>query len=109
MLNEGIIVNDTTALVKSEIVNQIRRLGPTTPGDLERAVFQSLTRHSRDDVDWTVEDNQAGYYSWMRSFDSLVGELVDEGYIRVDEQNGLVPTESLPQIDYSYLVYPPSH
>ena len=36
MLNEGLIVNDTTALVKSEIVNQIRRLGPTTPDELER-------------------------------------------------------------------------
>ena len=33
MLNEGLIVNDSTALVKSEIVNQIRRLGATTPVD----------------------------------------------------------------------------
>ena len=47
MLNEGLIVNDTTALVKSEIVNQIRRLGATTPDELERAVFKALVGHDR--------------------------------------------------------------
>ena len=37
MLNEGIIVNDTKALVKSEIVNQIRLLRRANPDELERA------------------------------------------------------------------------
>jgi len=106
MLNEGIIVNDTAALLRSEIVNQIRRLGPTTPDDLERAVFRSLTGHNREDVDWEIEDNQAGYYSWLRSFDHLVHELVEDGYILVDEEQGLVPTDALPDIQFSHLVYP---
>ena len=45
--SEGLIVNDTTALMKSEIVNQIRRLGPTSPQKLERAVFELLLHASR--------------------------------------------------------------
>jgi hypothetical protein len=107
MLNEGLIVNDTAALVKSEIVNQIRRLGPTTPDGLERAVFKALTGHDREEVDWEVEDNQAGYYTWLKSFDQLVNELVQDGYILVDEEKGLVPTEGEPHGEYSHLVYPP--
>ncbi len=39
MLNEGIIVNDAKALVG----------------------------HDRDEVDWEIEGNQAGYYTWMRN------------------------------------------
>ena len=106
MLNEGLIVNDAGALVKSEIVNQIRRLGPTTPDELERAVFKSLTGHDREEVDWNIEDNQAGYRTWIRSFDQLLGELVEDGYILADENQGLVPTEAEPQTEYSHLVYP---
>ncbi len=59
MLNEGLIVNDTAALVKSEIVRRIHQLGPTAPEQLERAVFQALTGHDRADVDWDIEDNHA--------------------------------------------------
>ena len=97
MLNEGIIVNDATALVKSEIVNQVRRLGPTTPDELERAVFRALSGHGREEVDWDIEDNQAGYYSWVKSFDQLVGELVEDGYMLVEgveDGRRLVPTEA---------------
>ena len=109
MLNEGLIVNDTTALVKSEIVNQIRRLGPTTPDELERAVFQALTGHSREEVDWDIADNQAGYFTWMKSFDRLIGELVEDGYILVEtEPHRLVPAEVDPHSEYSHLVYPPA-
>ena len=109
MLNEGLIVNDTTALVKSEIVNQIRRLGTTTPDALEQAVFQSLTGHTRDDVDWKIDDNQAGYYSWLKSFDALIKELVEDGYILVEgEPPKLVPTELEPHCEYSHLAYPPA-
>ena len=108
MLNEGIIVNNTTALVKSEMVRQIRRLGPTTSDEFERAVFQALTGHDRDEVDWENEDNQAGYYTWLKSFDQLIGELVEDGYIRIVETRQLVPTEAEPQTEYSHLIYPPS-
>ena len=96
MLNEGLINSDTAALVKSGIVNQIRRMGPTTPDELERAVFKGLTGHDREEVDWDVQDNQAGYYTWAKSFDRLVGELIEDGYIRVDEGQRLVPTEPQP-------------
>ena len=101
MLNEGLIVNDTTALVKSEIVSQIRRLGRSTPDELERAVFDALVGRSREEVDWDIEDNQAGYYTWVKSFDKLAGELVEDGYILADEARGLVPTDAEPQSEYT--------
>ncbi|NQT17223.1 MAG: hypothetical protein HQ582_31000 [Planctomycetes bacterium] len=106
MLNEGIIVNDAAALVKSEMVRQIRRLGSATPDDLERAVFKALTGHEREEVDWDLEDNQAGYYTWLRSFDDLVSELVEDGHIVVKEPGKLAPTEAEPHGAYSHLVYP---
>lgn len=110
MLNEGIVVNDAAVLVKSEIINQIRRLGPTTPDELERVVFASLTGHKREEVDWDIEDNQAGYYTWLKSFDQLIDELVLDDFILVETQgNGservLKPADSLPAVDYSQFVY----
>ena len=108
MLNEGMIANDTAALMKSEIITQIRRLGPTSPDELERAVFQALTGHRRDEVDWEIEDNQAGCYTWLKSFDQLITELVEDGYVRVEEIRMLVPTEKDPDIEFSHLVYPPA-
>ena len=106
MLNEGIIVNDAAALVKSEMVRQIRRLDSATPDDLVRAVFKALTGHDREEVDWDLEDNQAGYYTWLRSFDDLITELVEDGYVRIEKPGRLVPTESEPHGEYSHLVYP---
>ena len=111
MLNEGIIVNDAKALIKSEMVKQIRRLGPTTADALERAVFQAVVGHDRDDVDWDIEDNQAGYFTWLKSFDQLIVELVEDDYILVEEgeapkERRLVPTEALPDVEYSHLTYP---
>lgn len=111
MLNEGIVVNDATVLVKSEIINQIRRLGRTSPDELERVVFESLTGHKREEVDWDIEDNQAGYYTWLKSFDQLIEELVQDGYILVETQGDgsekvLTPVDDLPAVDYSQLVYP---
>jgi len=108
MLNEGLIVNDSTALVKSEIVSQIRRLGPTTPDDLERAVFKALVGHDREEVDWENEDNKAGYYTWVKSFDHLLKELIEDGYILAEEPDKLVPTEEETLSEYSHLVYPPA-
>ena len=108
MLNEGLILNDSAALVKSEMVNHIRRLGPTTPEALERAVFESITGQRREDVDWDIEDNKAGYYTWVKSFDRLVHELIEDGYMFTEEVSGtLVPTEAESQSEYSHLVYPP--
>jgi hypothetical protein len=107
MLNEGLISNDSVALMKSEIVNQIRRLGITTPHDLERTVFKALVGRDREEVDWEIEGNQAGYFTWVKSFDRLIGELIDDGYIRDDEHGNLAPTEAEPRSDYSHIVYPP--
>lgn len=106
MSHEGVIVDDTAAVVKSEIINQIRRLGPTTPDELERATFQGLVGRRREDIDWDVKDNQAGYFTWLKSFDQLVGELVEDDYIRVEKSAGtdrrtLVPTEESPDSGYS--------
>lgn len=107
MLNEGIIVNSTAALLKSEILNQIQRLGSTTVDQLERAVFNALLGHGRENVDWSIEDNQAGYYTWVRSFDQGITELIDDGDILTGEGPTLVPTEAEPLSEVSYLVYPP--
>ncbi len=106
MLNEGLIVNDAAALVKSEMVKQSRRLGPATPDQLERAVFEAFSGHTRDEVDWDVEDNQAGYYTWMKSFDQLIGELIEDGYLLSSDEGTLSPTEAEPAIEYSHLAYP---
>ena len=109
MLNEGIILNNAAALVKSKIVDEIRNLGSTSPDELERTVFKSITGHSRDEVDWEVDDNQAGYYTWLTSFDGLITELVEDGYIVVKEEGEerqIVPTDALPSSEYSHLVYP---
>ena len=107
MLNEGLILNDTKSLVKSEIVKQSRCLGPTTPDQLEAAVFTALVGHSRDEIDWDVEDNEAGYYTWVKSFDQLIQELIEDGYMLSEESGTLVPTEEEPLSEYSHLVYPP--
>ena len=110
-LNEGIIRSDATILVKSEMIRQLARLEATTPDLWERAVFESLTGHKREDVDWSIEDNQAGYYTWVRSFDQLITELRDDGYLQVEElgqnQKVLKKTDWDPTIDYSRFVYSP--
>ena len=111
MLNEGIILNDSSALMKSEIVRQIRKLGRATPDELERSVFESLTGGTREDVDWDVEDNKAGYYLWVKTFDGLVTELVEDGHVKTSESDDggsqLEAAETDPDIEYGHLVYPP--
>jgi hypothetical protein len=110
MLNEGIISNDTKTLVKSAMVKQLLRLKMTTPDEWERATFESLTGHKREDVDWEFEDNQAGYYLWVKSFDSLIDELVHDGYASVEETEGqkrvIKSNETDPNIEYSFMAYP---
>lgn len=109
MINEGLIANHTKTLVKSEMIRQLRQLGETTPERWERAVFHKLTGRSREEVDWTVEDNHAGYYTWIKSFDQLVEELIDDGYARVAEgasSRTLVAVDADPGIDYPLVAYP---
>ena len=108
-LNEGIVGSDTKIEMKSEMLRQIDSLKETTPDEWERAVFESLTGHKREDVDWDIPDNHAGYYTWIRSFDQLIGELEEEGYVKVTEQNGnrktIKKTEWDPAINPSQLIY----
>ena len=109
-LNEGIVGTDTKIAMKSEMLRQLGLLKETTSDEWERAVFESLTGSKREDVDWDVEDNQAGYYKWIRSFDQLISELEDDGYVRVenvgDNRKVLKATDWDPAIDYSQLIYP---
>ena len=110
MLNEGIVVNDSKVKVKSEIIRQIRETGSTTPDLLEQAVFKALTGGAREDVDWGIEDNQAGYFLWLKSFDGLIGELVDDGHILVEEESAggpgrLVPAETDSGVGVSQVGY----
>lgn len=110
MLTEGIVVNDTRALMKSKIYDKLLELGEADASTWERAVFQSFTGHDREDVDWRIEDNHAGYYSWVKAFDQMVEELIEDGYVR-DEVNGtgrrtFTAVEVEPRIGYSYAVYP---
>ncbi len=113
ILNEGIVGGNTRIAMKSEMLKQLDVLRETTPDEWERAVFESLTGHRREDVDWDVPDNHAGYYTWIRSFDQLISELEEEGYVLVADQSGnrkvLKRTEWDPAIDYSRLVYPEKH
>ena len=109
MLNEGIILNDTTTLMKTEMVKQLHKLGTTDPEHWERAVFEALTGGSREDVDWEIEDNKAGYYTWVKAFDGLIGELAEDGHVkreRVDDGWVLRPVETVDPLDFSHLVYP---
>jgi hypothetical protein len=106
MLNEGTIIEGSKSRIKSEMVHQLRQLGPTTPDQLERRVFTALTGNTREDVDWNFEDNQAGYYTWLRSFDQLIQELSEDGYIKVEQVKGseertLVPMPGEEPINFS--------
>lgn len=111
MLHEGIIVNDTKNLMKSEMIRQIRKLRSSNPEAWSKATFEGITKMSLGDVDWTFQDNHAGFYTWIRSFDQLVGELIDDGYVKKveDEVTGhmvIEPTHTDPPIDHSYQAYP---
>jgi len=109
MLNEGIVVSDDKTLVKSEIIRQLNRLGRTTPNDLERAVFKALTGGTRDEIDWDIEDNKAGYFLWTKTFDGLITELDEDGYLGVEdslEGKFLVNTAADEGLEVSQLVYP---
>ena len=109
MLNEGIIACDCKTVMKSEMLRQLANLEETTPDLWERAVFESLTGNRREDVDWSLADNQAGYYTWIRSFDQLTCELEDDGYVQCidlgDNRKMFQKTDWDPSIEYSQLIY----
>ena len=109
LLNEGVVVGDTRVQMKSEMLRQLARLKETTPDLWERAVFESLTGHRREDVDWECDDNQAGYYTWIRSFDQLISELEEDGFVRSVNLDGdrkiLKKTDWDPSIEVSELIY----
>ena len=110
MINEGIIVNDTAANLRTEMLRKIHLLGEVTAHDWERAVFESLTGSSREDVDWDFEDNQAGYFTWLKSFDRFAAELIEDGFVRIFERDGMhlfAATETDPAIDWTPLVSRP--
>jgi len=108
-LNEGILAKDNRARIKSVMLRQLAHLHETTPDSWERAVFESLTGHKREEVDWDIPDNHAGYYTWIRSFDQLIGELEEDGYVGIVDVVGnrkvLRMTDWDPAIEYSQLIH----
>ncbi|MEW6365645.1 MAG: hypothetical protein AB1714_13535 [Acidobacteriota bacterium] len=110
MLNEGIVFDDTKALMKSEMLRQLWHLRETTPDKWEQAVFKARTGHTRAQIDWGIEDNQAGYYTWIKAFDHLIRELVEDGYVvekdTADGKKVLIATEVEPPLDFSRSGYP---
>ncbi len=108
-LNEGIVSIDTKTAMKSEMLRQLALLKQTTPDEWERAVFESLTGSKREDVDWDIPDNHAGYYTWIRSFDQLISELEEDGYVKTESlghnRRILKATDWDPSIEYSQLVH----
>jgi hypothetical protein len=109
MLNEGILVNTSKILVKSEMLKVLWNLEEATPDAWERAVFEALTGQKREEVAWDFEDNQAGYHTWIKSFDDLIQELIDDGFVKDVSRNGerfLTATECDPTLEFSYAAYP---
>ena len=103
MLNEGAVISSSKIQIKSMIIHHLRQLGPTDPERLERAAFHALTGHRREEIDFSEQCNQAGYHEWVRSFDRLVSELVEDGYIQRERFGGgdaqrLVPLEADPPV-----------
>jgi hypothetical protein len=112
MLNEGIIQPDTRQLMKTEMIRELHELGGATPLHWQHAVFKRCTGEDFTELDWDFEDNKAGAFLWTKSFDQLVEELVEDGFVREaeDEHTGeaiLVPVDVDPEIDWSRFVYPP--
>lgn len=96
MHNEGTVTESTRTEILTQMILQLENLERATPDQWERSVFQAVTGGSREDVDWDVEDNHAGYFLWLKSFDELAAELVEDGYVAeqwLDGQRLLIPRE----------------
>jgi hypothetical protein len=95
MINEGRIVEDRKARVRSVMVQEIRRLGPTTANEWQEKTYQALTGIAPENLDLSDEETGKVYFTWVRTFDGLVDELIDDGYVTLQEREGewvLVPT-----------------
>ena len=109
MLNEGIIRPDIRQLMKTEMIRELHELGGATPLHWQHAVFKRCTGEDFSELDWEVEDNKAGYFMWTKTFDGLITELEEDGYLTVEkEEDGsvLVSTEKQPDIEVSQMNYP---
>lgn len=111
MLNEGIVKPDVRQLMKTEMIREIHELGSATPLRWQHAVFKRCTGEEFSELDWDFEDNKAGAFLWTKSFDQLVKELVEDGFVREaeDEKTGeavIVPVDVDSEIDWSKFVYP---
>ena len=84
------VVEETSASLKAQMLRQLRLLGEATSDGWERAVFQTLTGGTREDVDWNCQENYAGYALWLRTFGGLVAELIVEGAVLREERDGRV-------------------
>ena len=99
MINEGRIVEDRKARVRSVMVQEIQRLGPTTPNEWQHQTYHVLTGIDPDKLDLSDVETEKTYFTWVRTFDTLIDELIDDGYVTLREHNGewlLVPTEEEP-------------
>ena len=111
VLNEGIVKPDVRQLMKTEMIREIHQLGSATPLRWQHAVFKRCTGEDFTDLDWDHEDNKAGAFLWTKSFDQLIVELVEDGFVQEarDENSGeaiLVPVDVDPDVDWSRFVYP---
>ncbi len=112
MLNEGILTNSTVTLMKSTMLDVLNEDAAFTPDEWERAVFYRLTGNQREDIDFEAEGQAQAYRAWLRSFDQLIGELLEDGYIREEPVadgvvgRQLVANEGDESIGVSQAVYP---
>lgn len=103
---------DTMAAMRTTMMNELQRVGEGTADAWERLVFENLTGHSREDVDWDFDDNHAGYHTWIRSFDRFAQELVAEGFVSVSHVAGKMifrPTGVVRTMPGPRPVYPPQN
>ena len=109
MWNPDASVLETENAMRAAMVTQLQRLGEATADAWERAVFESVTGQTREDVDWTFPDNQAGYYMWIKSFDRMARALVEGGYVVTrEDEDGLLftPVSEAPPLDWAHGVEP---
>lgn len=111
MLNEGIIKPDLRQLMKTAMIRALHDLGSATPSRWQEAVFKRCTGEDFSELDWDFEDNQAGAVLWIKSFDQLIRELVEDGFVREEQSEGsakpvMVLVDVDPEIDWSRFVYP---
>jgi len=81
MVNEGVVISSSATELRSQMLTELERLGAADADAWEQAVFTALTGANRNAVDWDIEDNQAGYNLWIKAFDQLIQELIDDGFV----------------------------